>query len=259
MSFSEEIALRYQVFKYLSKSENMQWVCNICKEQSKPIYSHIEAKLDLILKMMPKINDFEDRIEHLENALTASDCKMERKINDLIDKKIEEEISEEKESRKNNIIMVNLNESDKRVNEDRKKDDLNKVKYVLEKIAPGCTQLISNPIRLGQFTDKKSRLLKINVGSVENKLHILKNANRLNEGIAIKNKIYINADLTIKERKQQKVLRDELKLRIDTGEIDLRINYRTMRIVKKDIHKQSERKDMSGGTDRANDNSPASL
>ena len=41
--------------------------------------------------------------------------------------------------------------------------------------------------------------------------------------------------------------------------IDLRINNRTMRIVKKDIHKQSERKDMSGATYRANDNSPASL
>ena len=79
-------------FEYLSKSENMQWVCQICKEQSKPIYSHIEAILDLLLKMMPKINDFEDRIEHLQNASTASDCKMERKINDLIDKKIEEEI-----------------------------------------------------------------------------------------------------------------------------------------------------------------------
>ena len=45
--------------------------------------------------------------------------------------------------------MFNLNESDKRVNEDRKKDDLNnKVKEVLEKIAPGSTQLISNLIRL---------------------------------------------------------------------------------------------------------------
>ena len=130
-----------------------------------------------MLKMMLKINDFEDRIEHLENALTASDCKMERKINDLIDKKkIEEDISEleEKESRKTNIIMVNVSESDKRVNEDRKKDDLNKVKDVLEKIAPGSAQLISNPIRLGQFTDKISRLLKLNFGSVENKLHIFK-------------------------------------------------------------------------------------
>ena len=70
----------------------MQWVCNICKEQSKPIYSHIEAKLNLLLKMMPKISDFEDTIEHLESALTASDRMMESKINYLIYKKIEEEI-----------------------------------------------------------------------------------------------------------------------------------------------------------------------
>ena len=90
-------------------------------------------------------------------------------------------------------------------------------------------------------------------------MHILINANRLNEGIAIKNKIYINADLTIKERKQQKALRDELEIRKYAGEIDLKINYGTMRIVKKDIHKQSERKDMSGATDKANDNSPTSL
>ena len=70
--------------------------------------------------------------------------------------------------------MVNLNESDKRVNEHRKKDDLDKVKEVLEKIAPGSIQLIPIPIRLGQITGKKPRLLKINVGSVENKLHMLK-------------------------------------------------------------------------------------
>ena len=88
------------------------------------------------------------------------------------------------------MIMVNLNESDKRVNEDRKKDDLNKAKEVLEKTASGSTQLISNPIRLGQFTGKKSRLLKINVGPGENKLHISKNANRSNEGIDNKKDIY---------------------------------------------------------------------
>ena len=97
--------------------------------------------------------------------------------------------------------MVNLSGSDKRVNEDRKEDGWNKVSEVLEKIAPGCTQLISSPIRLGELTGKKLRLLKVKIGSVENKLHILRNANRLIEGIAIENKIYINASLTIKERR----------------------------------------------------------
>ena len=52
-----------------------------------PICSHIEAKLHLSLKMMPKINDFEDRIEHLEYASTASDRLMERKIYDLLGRK----------------------------------------------------------------------------------------------------------------------------------------------------------------------------
>ena len=51
--------------------------------------------------MMPKINDLEDRIEHLENVLTASDHKIESKIDNLIDKKIEETFRlEEKESKK---------------------------------------------------------------------------------------------------------------------------------------------------------------
>ena len=42
--------------------------------------------------MMPKINDLQDRIGHMEDALTASVPKMESRINDLIDKNIDEEI-----------------------------------------------------------------------------------------------------------------------------------------------------------------------
>ena len=92
-NFHTQIALLSDLeFENYSKGANMQWVCNICQEQSKPIFSHIEAKLDLLQEMMPKINDLQDRNEHLENALTASDPKMEDKINDLIDKKIKEDI-----------------------------------------------------------------------------------------------------------------------------------------------------------------------
>ena len=90
----------------------------------------------------------------------------------------------------------------------------------LEKI--GGTEQISIPIRFGQVTCKKPRFLKINVGSVEKKLYISKNATRLNEGIASKNKTYINADLTKIEQQQQKLLRDEIRLHKDNGEIELR-------------------------------------
>ena len=41
------------------------------------------------------------------------------------------------------------------------KYDFNKVEEVLVMIAPGSIQQISIPIRLGQFTGKKPRLLKV--------------------------------------------------------------------------------------------------
>ena len=40
---------------------------------------------------------------------------------------------------------------------------------------------------------------------------------------------------------------------------DLRINYRTTRIVKNDMRRQFERRDVSGTSDRAKGNSHASL
>ena len=64
--------------------------------------------------------------------------------------------------------------------------------------------------------------LKINVGSVDKKLYILKNAALLNEVVASRIKIYINADLTKKERKQHQVLRDELEIHKDACEMDQR-------------------------------------
>ena len=59
---------------------------NVCKEQSKPIYSRSEAKIDRLLEMLSKIKEFHDRIENIENVVIAFDCG----INDLIDNKFEE-------------------------------------------------------------------------------------------------------------------------------------------------------------------------
>ena len=75
---------------------------------------------------------------------------------------------------------------------------------MLKKITLGSTKQTSIPLRLGQITRKKPRLLKINDGSVEKNSYIIKNATRLNEGIASKNKIYINAHLKKKLENNKK-------------------------------------------------------
>ena len=57
-----------------------------CAVLINPVYIYIYYVCVDVL--MPKINDFEDGIEYLDSAFTASDCKMESKISDLIDKKL---------------------------------------------------------------------------------------------------------------------------------------------------------------------------
>ena len=66
----------------------MQLICNVCKEESKHIYWHIQAKIGPLLEIMPKIKEFQYRIDHFENELIGSDFKMKSKINNLIEKKI---------------------------------------------------------------------------------------------------------------------------------------------------------------------------
>ena len=59
------IALKIHTFSFFHfhihpKVKTCNGSATFVKKQSKTIYSHIGAKLDLLLKMMPKINDIED-------------------------------------------------------------------------------------------------------------------------------------------------------------------------------------------------------
>ena len=65
-----------------------------CAVLINPVYIYIYIYIYYVCVdvLMPKINDFEDGIEHLDSAFTASDCKIESKISDLIDKKLKKRL-----------------------------------------------------------------------------------------------------------------------------------------------------------------------
>ena len=70
----------------------------------------------------------------------------------------------------------------------------------------------------------------------------MKKAYKLNTGVTNKNeKVYINHDLTPKEREAEKLLRDELRERRENGEEDLVI--RNGRIVRRPARQQTDRSD----------------
>ena len=165
-------------------------------------------------------------------------------------KKVTEYLDEkhEKEKRKTNIVITNLPESKKETPEERKQDDLDKVRKIVEKIMPVTeTQGIEfeNPVRLGQFrigSNVKPRLLKVSVSSEETKNAILRKAYKLNQGTTnADERVYINHDLTPKQREAEKELRKELRTRREGGEEDLMI--RNGRIVKKVARQLSDKTD----------------
>ena len=142
-------------------------------------------------------------------------------------------------------MVTNVPESKKETAIERKNDDIEKVRELVEKIVPEAEEvgkLLENPVRLGPFrvgTNVRPRLLRITVKSEQTKSSIMKNAYKLNKGEIDKNeKVYFNHDLTAKEREAEKLLRDELRERREKGEQDLVI--RNGKIVKRMVRQSTD-------------------
>ena len=195
--------------------------------------------------MMDRMSVTLDRFDRLEaNVVTKQNLlDFEKKMEDMVDAKIEESMQEklEKERRKLNLIFVNVKESVGE-KEEKVKKEIETVQELLTKILPesDLTDItVKNPVRLGGANlGNKPRLLRMEVDSEESKWKILRNAARLNTGKdwSDPSRQYINLDYTAKERELNKVLRAELKQKKDDGETGWRI--RNFKVVKVTENKQ---------------------
>ena len=149
---------------------------------------------------------------------------MDQKMIAKIEEHIEEK--EEREKRKNNIVLVNIPESIKETAKEREAEDMVAVANLLNKITEVQVNDVSNPVRIGKKREgsEKPRLLKITLNSQEKKRTVLKNYHQLNENVRdLNRKIFINNDLTPTQREQEHKLRIELRLRKENGEKNLKI------------------------------------
>jgi hypothetical protein len=89
----------------------------------------------------------------------------------------------------------------------------------------GLTPHIVKTQRLGKSNNGKPPPLLVSLRDMEDKKNLLLNAKklRLSSSTAIKDHVFINADLTLQERQQGAALRKELKLRKEAGETDIGI------------------------------------
>ena len=110
-----------------------------------------------------------------------------------------------------NIVLYNIPESVQDEARTRKQEDIDRVSSLLNKYL-GVKASINNAIPIGKKKEEP-RLLKITVGSLQEKTMILRNKLKLREQKNAEDirKIFINMDLTPLEQKKNKQLRDKLK------------------------------------------------
>ena len=227
-------------FEFLSKSNsNLQWVCDTCLEGRGERVGKLEAKIDRLTDAILKISE---KLVDIENAKCFEDKEIEKKIEEVVDRKVTEALGEklEIEKRQYNVIITNLPESGNEGSRaDKQAHDIALVKEMIGKVCPELEGAnVEDPIRLGKINiGNRPRLLKVKMGSVGMKQEFLRNAFKINKGINDPRKmIFVNPDRTPREREAFNALRAEKMERERRGEKDLVI--RNGKIVKRKIQGQ---------------------
>ena len=213
------------------------YICESCMHESSSPQSASNRNLN-------QFDEIKRMMMSLQESIKAVDAKVEKGVTmQMVEDKIDEKIAkrfddlkkqmedqsqvdvqkevevrskekEEQERRKENLLIVNIPESDQPEAADRVAHDLKTVTEIIHRIAPGVKEEeILNPIRLGkkEKNAKYHRLIRITIKSTESRNQITTNKFKINKDeTSPKDRIYINRDLTESQRVREKTQRKEM-------------------------------------------------
>ena len=166
-----------------------------------------------------RIKDIEDKLDGLDVRVcneaaerTDSNSKDSRTIKESINDQIDE--MKERDKRKNNLIIFNVEESNSEDIDVRKQHDMDEITELLSSVGLGVSSEVINPIRLGpKISDSKwPRPLRVSVDSESTKWNILKQSKNLTcQGKERFQTVFIKRDMTPMEREKDLLLRNQLK------------------------------------------------
>ena len=190
---------------------------------------------------------FEDRFKRLESEVKekkadsnqadtkqVTQANLEKMMADVkeaevnIEKKIETELKvyleqkHDKDSRKNNIIILRLEEQEGDNEEERIKNDRKEIKKLLNVTNPELEAELEtiipkkSSLRLGRKKDGVSRPVKIKLSDEEMKKDIFRGCKNLRNSTY--NHVYIQNDLSKEEQEKNYKMRQELRERKEKGE-----------------------------------------
>ena len=172
--------------------------------------------------------NFAERLGRLESKVQQIEITNKEKISDETTKKVLENVKEreDRQKKERNLILFNVPEPKKQLNENQKiREDIKRCDILFKREMRFYNVEIEEITRMGRESDErngirnKPRPLLVKLREAKNKWRIIANAKWLREssfeGIR---KVSIAPDMTKKEREENKKLREEVSLRRENGE-----------------------------------------
>ena len=201
------------------------WYCRFCRDRCVEAVAKIDLLEGQTRTLASNVATLNERVDKLETKISSS---VVHNVRSELDERADID------RRKYNVVVFNVEESkvagNKNVQnawytEKRKEADMEKFTGILSESMNvhfrSSTSEIKDAIRLGAEKVGSARPLKVTFSNIDIKREVLSKSKLLNGG---KHKnVYINPDLTPKQREIDTKLRAELKERRNSGEKDLQI------------------------------------
>lgn len=154
---------------------------------------------------------------------------MNRRSEPVNETVFEELLSEldDRNNRKQNIILYNVSEPDANSHDQRKQQDLQSARSILGNISSSVDLDNINVLRLGRYTDdatERKRPLRVRLNNVKDVHVLIKRAKNLVNTVAFAN-IKVSLDKTFRQRAYFNKMKEELRERTRQGESGLAIKY----------------------------------
>ena len=213
--------MKASVYEVLRTTESTHWFCDDCQERAMTAVVTDKSIRETLKKYMSgmtvRVEAVEGKLETKANiddleAMTIKIEKLEKKIEDTVEQPHEAiapiSISEieQRQKRRDNIVVLGLNEPDADTAEDRENQDSQAVQEMLEKIE--AVSKIKDPIRIGK-KGGKPRPVRVTVPDQSERKKILSKASTLAKVKELSKKVYIKRDITQREQQELKKLVEE--------------------------------------------------
>nr|CAH7747343.1 unnamed protein product [Callosobruchus chinensis] len=194
--------------RILNANKGYDWTCVDCRATGKDL-NELKA---LIMKLQEDIKQLKT---HNDRNLGTSPVDFEEVVTEI----------NERQKRKSNIIIFNLEEQDQsKPPAERAELDKTAVNNILRFVVPNFNLRNMKPIRLGLFSATKKRPVKLVLENSDQVRNMVVNGKKLKDSNTYRN-IIIAPDRTKRQLDYFKSVKQELLQRMNAGETNIRIKF----------------------------------